>query len=82
MAQMIVRKIDPDVMKRFKALAHERGKSAEQQVRELIEKEAEGYDAMAEFRRKSDALLARWRELGIKFDDSTELIREMRGEIG
>ena len=79
---MIVRKIDPDVMTRFKALAKQRGKSAEQQARELIEKEVEGFDAMAEFRRKSDAWLAYWRDQGITFDDSTELIREMRGEIG
>ena len=78
MAQMIVRNIDADVMKRFQELARQRGKSAEQQARELIEKEVGGTDRMAEFRRKSDALLARWRELGIRFEDSTPLIREDR----
>lgn len=78
MAQIIVRNIDPDVMEKFKALAKRRGSSVEQQVRELIEKEVRNSDAMAEFRRKSDALLAHWRELGITFEDSTALIREDR----
>ena len=78
MAQMIVRNVDPEVMTRFKELARRRGTSAEQQLRELIEAEVEREDRMAEFRRKSDALLAHWRRLRIRFDDSTPLIREDR----
>lgn len=78
MAQMIVRNIDPDVMEKFKALAKRRGSSAEQQVRELIESEVDREERMAEFRRKSDAWLAYWRDQGITFDDSTKLIREDR----
>jgi len=41
MAQMIVRNIDEDVAARFKAKARAAGKSAEQLLRELVEKEAQ-----------------------------------------
>ena len=37
MAQIVVRSIDDELMRRFKARAKAEGKSAEQAVRELIE---------------------------------------------
>lgn len=40
MAQMIVRKLDDDVAEQFKAKARKAGKSAEQLLRELVEREA------------------------------------------
>lgn len=78
MAQMIVRNIDEDVMAAFKALARQRGRSTEQQARELIEREVETASRWAKFRRSSDEMIEKWRAEGISFDDSTPLIREDR----
>ncbi|MCP4384993.1 MAG: hypothetical protein GY798_26880 [Hyphomicrobiales bacterium] len=43
MAQMIVRNIDDDTAERFKATAKAQGKSAEQLLRELVEREARSH---------------------------------------
>ena len=78
MAQMIVRNIEDGVMESLKRLAKARGVSAEQQVRELIEREVEEERRWQRFQEASDRALAFWRERGIRFDDSTPLIREDR----
>ena len=78
MAQMIVRNIEDGVMAALKRLAKARGVSAEQQVRELIEREVAEERRWVEFRRGSDEMLAYWRKRGITFEDSTPLIREDR----
>lgn len=47
MAQMIVRNIDDEVARRFKAKAKAQGKSAEQLLREIVAREAEPADGDA-----------------------------------
>lgn len=78
MAQMIVRNIEEGMMAALKRLAKARGVSAEQQVRQLIEREVEEQERWLRFQEASDRALAYWRERGIQFDDSTPLIREDR----
>ena len=78
MAQMIVRNIEEGVMEALKRLAKARGLSTEQQVRALIEREADEQERWLRFQDASDRALAYWRERGIRFDDSTALIREDR----
>jgi plasmid stability protein len=79
MAQMIVRGIDDEVMRRFKERAKKQGKSAEQAVRELIEKAAEEeYVQSGWFRRAEEFREQMRRKYGDQGIDSAELIREDR----
>ena len=79
MAQIIVRGIDDDVMRRFKDRAKKQGKSAEQAVRELIEKAAdddqEEQDWFTRARQFREAMYRKYGDQGI---DSADLIREDR----
>jgi plasmid stability protein len=79
MAQIIVRGIDDEVMRRFKERAKKQGKSAEQSVRDLIEGAArqdaeddDWYTRAVAFRERMH------RKYGPDPIDSAELIREDR----
>lgn len=79
MAQMIVRGIDDEVMRRFKERAKKQGKSAEQAVRELIEAAAREHQGESDwFTRAREFREAMYRKYGDDGIDSAELIREDR----
>jgi len=80
MAQIIVRGIDDDVMRRFKERAKKQGKSAEQSVRELIEKAVEEEYVQSDWARRADEFQERMlRKYGGPDPmTSAELIREDR----
>lgn len=75
MPQMLVRDLEPKVVKRLKERARSNGRSLQKEVRAILEGAAETY-TMAEAKRVS----GRWQErfAGRKFSDSSELIREDR----
>lgn len=78
MAQIVVRGIDDEVMKKFKVRAKARGKSAEQAVRELIEKAA-GEEQTEDWFERANAFRERMLEkYGPSDVSSVDLIREDR----
>ena len=70
---ILIRNVDADTLKRLKAKAKRNGRSLQSELRRLLEKAAE--PTVSEFldlaRRNRD-------ELGRRFDDCTDLIREDR----
>ena len=79
MAQIVVRGIDDEVMRRFKERAKQQGKSAEQAVRELIAKTVEEEHAQSDWFRRAEAFRAEMlRKYGPEQVDSADLIREDR----
>jgi plasmid stability protein len=80
MAQIVVRGIDEEVMRRFKERAKQQGKSAEQAVRELIEgatrEQQDQDDWFARANAFREAMLRKYG--GPDPVDSAELIREDR----
>jgi len=74
MAQMIVRNIDDDVAARFKAKARKSGRSAEQLLRELVEREAQ--PAVDDILGKLDSI--RETTVGKPVVDPVTIIREDR----
>lgn len=79
MAQMIVRGIDDEVMRRFKERAKKQGKSAEQAVRELIEQAAQEASTHGDWFRRANEFRERMhRKYGPDPVSSAELIREDR----
>ena len=79
MAQIVVRGIDDEVMRLFKARAKKQGKSAEQAVRELIEQAAReptpAPDWLVRARELREELI---RKYGMSDVSSADLIREDR----
>ena len=79
MAQIVIRGIDDDVMRKFKAHAKAQGKSAEQAVRELIEAAAAQVDRKEDWLARATAFRE---ELKAKYgtfpDSAADLIREDR----
>lgn len=79
MAQIVVRGIDDELMATFKLQAKQRGKSAEQAVRELIERSARDDGYRSKWLEEASALRERIREkYGTSPISSAELIREDR----
>ena len=80
MAQIVVRGIDDDVMRRFKERAKQQGKSAEQAVRELIAKTVEEEYVQSDWSRRADEFQERMRRKygGPDPMSSADLIREDR----
>ena len=79
MAQIVVRGIDDDIMRRFKERAKKQGKSAEQAVRELIEGAAREDASEDDWFARANAFRERMhRKYGAQDIDSADLIREDR----
>ena len=79
MAQIVVRGIDDEVMRRFKERAKQQGKSAEQAVRELIAKTVEEEVVQSDWFRRAEAFRERMlQKYGPEQVDSADLIREDR----
>ena len=79
MAQIVVRGIDDEVMKKFKVRAKARGKSAEQAVRELIEKAAVDAIVEEDWFERAQAFREKLRaKYGPSDISSVDLIREDR----
>jgi len=77
MAQILVRKLDEEVVKRLKERASENGRSLEAEVRVILEEAANSSQLdMETARRRIDELRRRFK--GRKFPDTVELIREGR----
>ena len=79
MAQIIVRGIDDEVMRRFKERARKQGKSTEQAVRDLIEAESlravQESDWLAESRAFRERMAAKY---GISERSAADDVREDR----
>ena len=79
MAQIVVRGIDDDVMRRFKERARKQGKSTEQAVRDLIEAESlravQESDWLAESRAFRERMAAKY---GISERSAADDVREDR----
>ena len=79
MAQIVVRGIDDEVMRRFKERAKKQGKSAEQAVRDLIEGAARETKAEGDWLSRIDELRERLYQKYGEFDQTAaEMIREDR----
>ena len=77
MAQILVRKLDEEVVKRLKELASENGRSLEAEVRVILEEAANSPQLdMAAARARIEELQKRFE--GRPFPDSADLIREDR----
>lgn len=76
MADVIIRDVDPEALKRLAERAEANGHSLDDEVRAIIEEKVTGDDDMETLRRASDESLARFR--GRIFSDSTADIREDR----
>jgi plasmid stability protein len=75
MASVLVRDLDPAVIDRLKARAHEHGRSLQRELKAVLE-QAAAQGTWAEAR--SSIQRVRKRFAGREFSDSTELIREER----
>ena len=79
MAQIVVRGIDDEVMRRFKERARKQGKSAEQAVRDLIEAESlravQESDWLTESRAFRERMAAKY---GISERSAADDVREDR----
>ena len=79
MAQIVVRGIDDELMKLFKARAKAQGKSTEQAVRELIENAAREGERRADWFERINALRAEQKQkYGAMDVSAVDLIREDR----
>ena len=79
MAQIVVRGINDQTMRRFKERAKKLGKSAEQAVRDLIEDAAREDGEVSDwFRRINEFREEMYRKYGDQGIDSAMLIREDR----
>lgn len=74
MAQMTVRKLDDDLMRRLKIRAAGNGRSAEAEVRAILERDLRL--GQSDFWERAAAFRAELK--GRYFGDSTEIIREQR----
>lgn len=77
MAQLLIRDLDDDTIKRLKAHAISQGRSLQKEVKLIIEEaaqqnHAEAWETVNRFRRHFE-------KTGRSFSDSVELIREDRG---
>jgi antitoxin FitA len=75
MAQILVRGLDDEIVKRLKERARTSGRSLQQEVKDILERAATTL-TMPEARQLAD----RWRRrlAGRSFSDSTKLVREDR----
>jgi len=80
MAQIVVRGIDEDIMKAFRERAKERGVSAEQAVRELIEQAAREALRTRDWHSDVTAFRERLRRQYGTLPASADLVREDRDE--
>lgn len=76
MAQMTIRKLDDDLMRRLKIRAAENGRSAEAEVRAILERDLQ--PAPSDFWERAAAFRASLK--GRVMGDSTKIIREQRDE--
>ena len=79
MAQIVVRGIDDEVMRRFRERAKTAGKSAEQAVRELIERAAAEGQREEDWLERVDRLREQLRGKYGEFPSAVDAIREDRG---
>ena len=77
MAQILVRNLDEDVVKRLKERARKEGRSLQSKVKEILEQAANTPQVDMETARKMVDRI-RKKLKGRKFPDSVELIREGR----
>ena len=73
MAQILVRNMEEQTVKRLKARARKKGRSLQAEVKEILEQTAKMDMQMAH--RLADAIR---NSLGRRFDDSTKIIRKDR----
>ena len=77
MAQILVRNLDEDVVKRLKARARKEGRSLQSKVRQILEEAADAPQLDMDAARKMVDRI-RKKLKGRKFPDTVELIREGR----
>lgn len=76
MAQILVRNIDDEVVERLKSRAAVHGRSLEAEVRQILEQHSK-LDPEA-FWKTAHRIKQQFKDAGVVFSDSTDLVREDR----
>lgn len=80
MARILVRDLDESTVEALKARARANNRSLQGEVKAILEDVANDADRRRRFREVVEARQAAWKTQGKTFSDSTEIIRELRGE--